>query len=82
MKLQTNSVPHCNLMDSEMLQAMQLPYADNNITMTITLPKLCDIVDQLTVTNSDLFQVLTSVLMVNTPPDQCHHCLTKIHVVR
>ena len=30
MKLQTNSVPHCNLMDSEMLQVMQLPYADNN----------------------------------------------------
>jgi len=56
MNLQS-AVPHCNLMDSEMLQAIQLPYADNNITMTIILPKLCamnHIVDQLT--DSDLFQ--------------------------
>ena len=52
-----SAVPHCNLMGSDMLQAIQLPYADNNITMTIILPKLCamnQVVDQLT--NSDLFQ--------------------------
>jgi len=52
-----SAVPHCNLMDSEMFQAIQLPYADNNIVMTIILPKQCAmnyIVDQLT--NFNLFQ--------------------------
>ena len=74
MKLQTNSVPHCNLMDSEMLQAIQLPYADNDITMTIILPKLCamnHVIDQLT--NSDLFQRINKCFdgqrQRPTPPD-------------
>ena len=56
-ELQTNTVPHCDLTTSDKLQAIQLPYADDNITMTIILPKLCamnEVADELT--NSDLLQ--------------------------
>ncbi|XP_065904992.1 serine protease inhibitor-like isoform X2 [Dysidea avara] len=62
MELQTNAVPHCD-MDSDMLQAIQLPYADDNIMMTIILPKLCamnQVVDQLT--NSDLLHRINKCL--------------------
>ena len=57
MKLETKEVPYCNLMDQYMVQAIQLPYSDDNVTMTIILPKLCamdQVADQLV--NSDLFQ--------------------------
>ena len=57
MKLETKEVPYCNLMDQYMVQAIQLPYSDDNITMTIILPKLCamdQVADRLV--NSDLFQ--------------------------
>jgi len=79
MKLETNEVPYCNLMDQYMVQAVQLPYSDDDITMTIILPKLCamdQVADQLV--NSDLFQRINRHLC--PIPDQLTIVLPKFRL--
>ena len=70
MKLETNEVPYCNLIEQEMLQAIRLPYSDNDVTMTIILPKLCamnQVADRLV--NSDLFQRINNHLHPHPLPE-------------
>lgn len=56
-KLVTNEVPYVNLIKEHQLQAVRLPYANGNVTMTVVLPELCamnQVANQLA--HSDLFQ--------------------------